>query len=296
MAPEYLEVAVTGGTLTVARFGSGPTTVLGLHGITGSSMQLAPVARHLGDDFTLLAPDLRGRGASNALPGPYGMQAHAADCAAVLGRFASEPVVVLGESMGAYVAVVLAAEHPELVARLVLADGGLPLPIPEGIDPDALLAAVLGPALARLSQVFASRPDYLDFWRAHPAVGEDWNDDVEVYLNYDLEPVQGGLQARANEEAVRVDGSQHVTDPTLIADSLAMVRCPIDLLRAARNLLNEPVPAFPDDEVHKWKVIVPDLTDAMVDDTNHYSLMLGDRGSRRIAELCRARPEKSSAG
>ena len=56
-------------------------------------------------------------------------------------------MVVVGESMGAYVAVVLAATHPELVDRLVLADGGVPLPLPESIDPNTLLDAVIGPAI-----------------------------------------------------------------------------------------------------------------------------------------------------
>jgi pimeloyl-ACP methyl ester carboxylesterase len=280
---EYVRVAVAGGDLHVARFGTGNRVVLGLHGITGSSMQLAPLARALPAGTTLLAPDLRGRGASNGLPGPYGMQAHADDCAAVLRAHAHGPVVVVGESMGGYVGVVLAARHPELVERLVLADGGLPLPIPPGIDADTLLAAVLGPALARLEQVFPTRAAYLDFWRAHPAVGEEWTPDVEAYLDYDLEEVAGGFRSRAHAEAVRVDGGQHVVEPTLIEDALRQVRCPVTLIRAPRNLLNQPVPMLPDEYVAPWRSALPSFTDDVVDDTNHYTLMLGERGVRRIA-------------
>ncbi|HWF15709.1 MAG TPA: alpha/beta hydrolase, partial [Acidimicrobiales bacterium] len=126
------KVEVPAGRLHVTRFGPGSRAVLGIHGITASSMSMAVVARHLGADATLVAPDLRGRGASAGLPGPYGMRAHAEDCAAVITELCEPPVVVLGHSMGAFVAVVLAATHPELVERLVLADGGLPLPLPEG--------------------------------------------------------------------------------------------------------------------------------------------------------------------
>ena len=180
LTPDYFDVEVTGGRVRVARFGSGGEVVLGLHGITGSSMQLAPVARRLPAGLSTVAPDLRGRGASNGLPGPYGMRVHADDCAAVVAAVSEGPVVVLGESMGAYVAVVLAARHPERVARLVLADGGIPLPIPPGTDPDVVLEAVLGPALARLGQVFPTREAYLEFWRAHPAVSTAWGPDVEA--------------------------------------------------------------------------------------------------------------------
>src|SRR5271167_3463639 len=145
-----LAVSVEDGSLHVSLFGTGPQVVLGIHGVTASSMGLVAVARHLGPQYTLAAPDLRGRGLSNHLPGPYGMRRHAKDCAAVIRAMTDRPLVVVGQSVGAYVAVVLAATCPELVERLVLADGGLPLPIPEGLDPDVVIEAALGPALARL--------------------------------------------------------------------------------------------------------------------------------------------------
>jgi pimeloyl-ACP methyl ester carboxylesterase len=283
--PEALEVPVAGGVLHVARFGGGGTVVLGIHGITGSCMQLAPVARRLDSALSLVAPDLRGRGASNGLPAPFGMQAHADDCAAVLRAVGDRPVVVLGESMGAYVAVVLAARHPELVERLVLADGGIPLPVPHGLDPEAVVEAVLGPALTRLIQVFPTPESYLEFWRAHPAFGRDWNDDVEDYLRYDLEPVDTGFRSRAREEAVRVDGGQHISEPTLIDSALRRVRCPVTLVRAERNLLDELPPLLADDAVAPWLSAPAGFTDSVVEDTNHYTLMFGDRGAARLAEL-----------
>ena len=288
--PDYFDVEVEGGPLRVARFGSGEQVVLGLHGITGSSMQLLPVARRLPAGWSVVAPDLRGRGASNGLPGPYGMVAHAEDCAAVLAAVSDRPVVVLGESMGAYVAVVLAARHPGAVARLVLADGGIPLPVPAGIDPDTLLEAVLGPALARLDQRFASRAAYLEFWRAHPAVSKAWGPDVEAYLDYDLEAVEGGFRSRARPEPVRVDGKEHIVDPALVEVSLRQVSCPVALLRAARNLLDEPVPLIAEESLDPWRAELPGLSDTMVAGTNHYSLMLGEEGASRLAAAVSSPP------
>jgi len=284
--PEYFDVAVGGGELRVGRWGTGPRTVLGIHGVTASSMSLLPVARHV-DGTTLIAPDLRGRGASGELPGPFGMAAHAADCAAVLDRLGAGPAVVVGESMGAYVGVVLAASRPDLVERLVLVDGGLPLPVPEGIDVDTLIDAVLGPAVARLRQTFPSRGAYLDFWRAHPALQDDWSDDIEAYLDYDLTGEEPELRSRVSEAAVRADGAENLVDPGLVPSSLRALTCPVTMLRATRGLLNQVPPLFPDELVAPWRDVVRDFSDEIVDDTNHYTIAFGDRGAKTIAEHAR---------
>jgi pimeloyl-ACP methyl ester carboxylesterase len=285
MEPTFFDVPVQGGDLRVARFGDGPTTVLGIHGVTASSLSLAPVARQLGLEFTLIAPDLRGRGGSNGLPGPFGMRAHADDCAAALDHVGADTVVVVGESMGAFVAVVPAATRPKLVERLVLVDGGLPPPMPEGIDVDQILDAVLGPAIARLRQTFPSHEAYLDFWKAHPALSEDWSDDIEAYLLYDLEPAEdGGFKSKVSEAAVRADGAQNITDVDVVADALRALTCPVTLLRAARGLLNQPVPLLPDFVVDTWRSQIPQLIDEVVDDTNHYTICFGERGAKVVAE------------
>jgi len=287
---DHQAVEVTGGHLHVTRFGSGARAVLGIHGITASSMSMAVVARHLGPDATLVAPDLRGRGPSAGLPGPYGMRAHAADCAAVIAALCDPPVVVLGHSMGGFVAVVLAATHPELVERLVLADGGLPLPMPEGaledIDPDEVIDAVLGPAIERLAVVFPTEASYFDFWRAHPAM-EEWSDDVEAYLRYDLQPVEGGYRSRVIEAAVRTDGAEQIIAPDLIPQSLRAVRCPIHFIGAPRGLLNQPSPLIPEEVVRQWQGELPDLRADVVEDVNHYTLVIGERGATEVARAVR---------
>src|SRR5687767_8810271 len=99
-----LAVPVTGGSLYVGVAGppvgtDGVPVVLLVHGITGSHRSWTPVARHLADAVTVLAPDLRGRGGSAGLAGPYGMAAHADDLAAVLDHVGCPRAVVAGHSM-----------------------------------------------------------------------------------------------------------------------------------------------------------------------------------------------------
>ena len=45
-------------------------------------------------------------------------------------------------------------EPPRAAGSVVLVDGGPPLPVPDGADPDALLEATLGPSIERLSKEF----------------------------------------------------------------------------------------------------------------------------------------------
>ena len=42
--------------------------------------------------------------------------------------------------------------------------------MPDSVDPEAALAASIGPAIARLRQTFDSTAAYLDFWQTHPAL------------------------------------------------------------------------------------------------------------------------------
>jgi pimeloyl-ACP methyl ester carboxylesterase len=287
-APAFFDVPVAGGDLKVARWGEADTVVFGIHGITASSMSLLSIARRLLPDLSLVAPDLRGRGGSNSLPGPFGFKAHAADCARVIEAISpGQPVVVLGESMGAYVAAVLAATRPDLVSAVVMADGGLIAPPIPGVDVDQMLEALLGPALARLRQVFADEAAYLDYWRAHPSLVGEWSDDLDAWFTYDLEPTEGGVKSRVHEDAVRIDGGQNYTDPDVLPDALRALKCPVTLIRATRNLLNVEPPLFTDELVDMWRPDLPQLVDEIVPDTNHYTIMFGTRGADTIARHVR---------
>jgi len=123
-----VDVAVAGGELATFRLGNGHgPPVLAIHGITSSSHSWCAVARELGGQATVIAPDLRGRGRSNELPGPYGIASHAADMAAVLEHFEMQPALVTGHSLGAYIAARLAVENERLQAEVVAAGTRCPI-------------------------------------------------------------------------------------------------------------------------------------------------------------------------
>lgn len=289
-----LAVPVPGGSLHVGVGGASPGTagvpvVLLVHGITGSHRSWTPVARHLGDAVTVLAPDLRGRGESAGLPGPYGMAAHAADLVAVLDHVGCPRAVVAGHSMGGYVVARFAAEAADRLSAAILVDGGLPLPRPPDIDPDVLLAAVLGPSLARLDMTFPSVEAYRQFWQAHPAfAGYPFTDDIADFVDYDLGPPGSGddgepaFRPRVSKEAVRGDG-RDLLDGDGARKALESLTGPTVLLWAARGLQNEQRPLLPAEAIADAEALLPKLTVREVPDTNHYFILLGDREAEMVA-------------
>jgi lipase len=239
------------------------------------------VARQMPPGWTLAAPDLRGRGASAHLPGPYGLEQHAADVTAVLRHFGGRPVLA-GHSMGAYVALLVRDAHPGLSRRLVLVDGGLPLPVPDRIDPEVALEATIGPAIARLRQTFPSIEAYLDFWRAHPALAEHWTADVEAYVRYDLTGEEGSMRSRVAEAAVIPD-SRDVMAEKQFADALGRLTRPTPLLTAPAGFLGEPPGLLPPGLVGMWAERVAHLRPQTVPGVNHYTILFDRRAAATVA-------------
>jgi hypothetical protein len=149
-----------------------------------------------------------------------------------------------------------------------------------------VIELVLGPAIERLGMVFPTEASYFDFWRAHPAM-EEWSDDIEAYLRYDLQPVEGGYRSRVVEQAVRTDGAEQIVAPEVITQSLRNIGCPIHFVGAPRGLLNQPAPLIPDEVVRHWQGELPNLRADVVDDVNHYTLVIGQRGADEVARAVR---------
>jgi pimeloyl-ACP methyl ester carboxylesterase len=278
-----MDIPVDGGTLRALRYGTGPRVALAAHGITASGMLFRAVARHLPAGWSLVAVDLRGRGGSADLPGPFGLDRHAADLSRVAEHLESGTVALAGHSLGAYVALRAAARRPELFDRLVLVDGGLPLPVPPDADLDELLDVSLGPAIARLRMTFPTEQDYLDFFHAHPALAGSWNDDVEAYVRYDLTGPPGALRSRADGGAVRADGRDLLAGAASIGADLIALKLPALLLTAERGMFDDPSAMQPAALVGYWRQQAPQLRAELVEDTNHYTILLDDRAAGTVA-------------
>lgn len=135
MATHTLTVNNT--SLAVQTCGSGQPVVL-LHAFPLDHdmwQRVLPLADHL----RLIIPDLRGFGRSAGAaadpPAPLSIAQLADDVAGLLEALhVSEPAVIVGVSMGGYVAQHLAVRHPERVSRLVLVDTKFAADTPEALS------------------------------------------------------------------------------------------------------------------------------------------------------------------
>lgn len=272
--------------LAVGHWSAGGPDIVGIHGLTASHMNFVGLAERLSGRLSVWAPDLRGRGESDKpAHGPYGMSQHAVDVAAAMRTAGLRRSVIVGHSMGAYIGAELAARYPDLVAGLVMLDGGYLLDIPASVDPNQLLDFLLKPQIDRLRRTFASRLAYFDFWRALPAIpAESWSSWVEDYLDYDLggEPPQ--LRPRPLEAAVR-DDFISMADKAAATARLRAIECPVAVIRAEHGVAFGQPPIIPDSVMHEIRECLPKVDETRLAGTNHYTIALAEPGVTAVADL-----------
>jgi pimeloyl-ACP methyl ester carboxylesterase len=295
---DTLTVDVEGGTVVVHDLSGGPArhgapVVLAAHGITANGLMWQPVAEELvrrrgPGSVRFLAPDLRGRGASNRVAGPFGLAAHADDLLAVAAEVGDCPVLV-GHSMGAFIAALTAATAPGSFRGAVLVDGALAFPAPADLDIDAALQRVIGPAMERLGMRFAGPDAYLAFWARHPGLGPSLEGReaaaVRAYILHDLvEAGDGQWRSACVLDAVRADGADVLADErTHRAVSEAVAHgVPVEFLWASRGLLDEPQGLY--DERRLAALEVPSEVRVTAVDANHYTIVLEEKGVAAVAD------------
>lgn len=108
-------------SLNVRSLGEGPPVLL-LHGFTGSARTWDELIDAWSGDHHCIAPDLLGHAGSGVPTDParYALERQAAELAELLRLLGAGPATLVGYSMGARLALVLALEHAAQVQRLIL--------------------------------------------------------------------------------------------------------------------------------------------------------------------------------
>jgi len=240
--------------------------ILCIHGLTANSRFWDCLASALSPRHKIIAMDLRGRGLSDKPPTGYAIDHHCKDVLALMDDLGLQRPVLMGHSLGAFISLVLAAQHPDRVGRLILVDGGGKLTETQM----AKVFAGIKPSLDRLGQIFPSFEDYVSQMKRAPFL-QPWNSYMETYFRYEVEEVEGGLRSRVHpkhieEEAQnlgKVDSTQFYRNVT----------CPTLILRATKGMLAEDDFVLPKEAAERMVREIPNARWVDLQGTNHYTIL-----------------------
>ena len=294
---EEFDVKTSSGRIHAERFGSiDAPLVIAVPGLSANMKSFDFIGEQVGGaNLQVVAVDLRGRGKSDiTAPGTYGWINHAVDVIALADALGAEKFSVLGQSMGGAVAMEMARLAGHRLERLVLIDiCGVP---------DATTLPLIGAAVERLGTVYPSLEEYVALVRSLGTI-VPWSEYWERYFAYELMPVDGGVTARTNRQAVLED-SHYGATAGFISDEAGKSRVhqlwpdlkiPVLLLRATRELMPGFGHLVPESERDAFLKAVP--TAELVEvDANHYGINVAPESAAAINQFLGPVRGKSSRG
>ncbi|WP_420586657.1 alpha/beta fold hydrolase [Ruegeria sp.] len=247
--------------------------LLMLHGFPEYGGAWSDLAQHLANDFHCLAPDQRGYGQSWAPQGVdhYTLSKLVSDMATLAERLET-PITVLGHDWGASVAYGLAMFRPELVKRLIIANGVHPVPFQRAMAAGGAQSAASQYINALRAPDAAARFSSNNFARLEQffrhGMGVDWLSDtlMDSYRTEWARP--GRLDAmlnwyRASPLVVAKPGEPRANLPDLPLDRL-MIQCPHLLLWGPDDKALLP------ESTEGLESFAPNLTRMEIPDSDHW--------------------------
>ena len=198
-----------GTTISYSVFDGADPAVVILHGLAGSGREFIPTAHALAPRRVLLI-DQRGHGLSTRMPAEVSRAAFVNDVARVVEAEGAQPVDLIGQSMGAHTAMLVAAAHPDLVNRLVLLEGN------EG-GGSAEEHAALGDYFRSWETPFSSREEARELLGGGP-LAPAWAADLEEREDGLYPRFAADVMVRAISEVAvpRWSEWESITAPTLV--------------------------------------------------------------------------------
>lgn len=210
--------------------------VIALHGWLDNAASFARLAPKL-PGLRVVALDFAGHGHSDHRPpgAGYALWDYAYDVLQVAEQFGWQRFSLLGHSMGAIVAVLLAATFPERVQRLALIDGL----IPPTTEADAAVSSLAESLRARLALPAKRKPVYPSLERAaqvrQRGVGLVSYEAAELLAQRGLMPVPGGYTWRTDNRLTLPTPLRLTRDH--VRAFVAGLQCPARLVLAEQGLL-----------------------------------------------------------
>ena len=267
-------VADIDGPVHYIDFGGSGRPVLMVHGLGGNALNWMAVGPRVAETHRALAIDLAGFGQTPLFGRAATVGANAALVHDFIEHVVSEPVMLMGNSMGGYISVVEAATHPGTVTSLVLVDPAVPGPHVRRPEP-LMLGAIAALSIPGLAQTLLDRrlravgPEQLvkrtlALVCAEPSRVDPSIVDAHVRLTREREHL-GRQNARAFIQASRSIGFR-MADPRFWA-RVAAVSAPTLVIHGSLDRL---IPVSAARELQRRR---PDWTLEVLDGVGHVPMM-----------------------
>lgn len=264
--PKMLKTRGDGVDIQAAVWEGAGRSLMGIHGLTANCRSWDTVAASLTPRYSLTAVDLRGRGRSSKPAEGYHITRHCRDLEAVMAHLGIRRPILMGHSLGALIALVYAARHPEQIAGLILIDGG-------GCLKEEQMSRVfesIKPALARLGVVHPSFEDYVAQLKQSPFF-RPWSRAIENYFRYETEEIAEGVRSNVHPEHI-FEEIQNLREINA-EEYYPLVRCPTLILQATEDTLIPDDRLLPPNAVQLMLESIPDTRCVPVEQTNHYTIL-----------------------
>ncbi len=264
--PKMKSVKGDGININLAVWEGQGRNILCVHGITANCRSWDMVASSLTSNFNVMAMDLRGRGMSDKPDSGYSLAFHIRDIVALLDHLGIGRVILMGHSLGAFISLAFAAEHPERIDQLILVDGA------GDLSQEQLDHVFVGikPALDRLGQIYPSKEAYLEAMKSGPAI-QPWNSVIENYYKHEIELTDTGAKTNINPENIAEEAGNVRT--VKCRTFYPLLKCRTLILKATEGLLSEDDLLLPEDVVEVMQKEIPAATLFNVEGTNHYGIV-----------------------
>ncbi|HSW17520.1 MAG TPA: alpha/beta hydrolase [Ramlibacter sp.] len=237
-------VVANGVRLHYVRFGQGRAPLVLLPGITSPAATWEFVAQALASRNDVYVIDIRGRGLSQGgAELGYRLDDYAADAAGLIQALGLAAPAVLGHSMGARIAVRLAARYPDMVGKLVLADppvsgpGRRPYPIPLSFYLESLDTVARGLGYEEMKKGLPWSEEKLDL-RMEWLPTCDRHAIIESYRSFHEEDIHGNLgDIAAPTLLLYAQRGGTVSDEEAVELSSAIGRCDMKRIDDAGHMI-----------------------------------------------------------
>lgn len=229
--------------------GTGAPLVL-ISGLGYSSWQWHRMVPFLAEHFQVITFDNRGVGQSDRPPGPYTAQLLAADTAGLLDALGIKKAVVMGHSMGGFIAQAIALDFSHKVEKLILCSTnfGGPRHVPTTPEAMKILTDVTVDASTRFKNglSISTAPGWV---KNNPEMIEEW---TKWWLANPIEPASYQAQLAIGlgllpEAAAFEDRLSNIKVPTLIlSGEQDRVVPPANTSLLAGKVADSKVVIFPD--------------------------------------------------